>query len=149
MVIGSLSSSSWTILDVMNVATPAAKDGAACKNGQQCEHEHKASRMRGGGAGKVRPSLVRLGKELITAPGLPPRHARMLPLLRCVFISTLITPILTICRQFRVLRGPLLHCIPFLVFNQFNSRAAANALQISSVRSLFLPNLPWTVLITT
>ncbi|KAJ7921935.1 hypothetical protein B0H13DRAFT_1983956 [Mycena leptocephala] len=41
-----------TEMNVMNVATPAAKDGAACKNGQQCEHEHKASRMRGGGAGK-------------------------------------------------------------------------------------------------
>jgi hypothetical protein len=41
----------------MNVAAkPAAKDGAACKQGEQCEHEHKASRMRGGGAGKVSPA---------------------------------------------------------------------------------------------
>ncbi|KAJ7133603.1 hypothetical protein C8R44DRAFT_25488 [Mycena epipterygia] len=41
-----------TEMNVMNVATtPAAKDGA-CKQGEQCEHEHKASRMRGGGAGK-------------------------------------------------------------------------------------------------
>ncbi|KAJ7364917.1 hypothetical protein DFH08DRAFT_950460 [Mycena albidolilacea] len=42
-----------TEMNVMNVAAkPAAKDGVACKQGEQCEHEHKASRMRGGGAGK-------------------------------------------------------------------------------------------------
>ncbi|KAJ6579409.1 hypothetical protein B0H10DRAFT_909798 [Mycena sp. CBHHK59/15] len=40
-----------TEMNVMNAATPAAKDGA-CKHGQQCEHQHKASRTRGGGAGK-------------------------------------------------------------------------------------------------
>ncbi|KAJ7250024.1 hypothetical protein B0H12DRAFT_684793 [Mycena haematopus] len=41
-----------TQMNVMNVAKPAAKEGATCKHGEQCEHEHKASRMRGGGAGK-------------------------------------------------------------------------------------------------
>ncbi|KAK7022145.1 hypothetical protein R3P38DRAFT_2959648 [Favolaschia claudopus] len=41
-----------TEMNVMNVS----KDGTSCKHGQQCEHEcankQKASRMRGGGAGK-------------------------------------------------------------------------------------------------
>ncbi|KAK7048722.1 hypothetical protein R3P38DRAFT_1876223 [Favolaschia claudopus] len=46
-----------TEMNVMNVSAPVAKDGASCKHGQQCEHEcankqKKASRMRGGGAGK-------------------------------------------------------------------------------------------------
>ncbi|KAJ7490454.1 hypothetical protein FB451DRAFT_620833 [Mycena latifolia] len=40
-----------TEMNVMNATTPAAKEGA-CKHGEQCTHEHKASRMRGGGAGK-------------------------------------------------------------------------------------------------
>ncbi|KAJ7743690.1 hypothetical protein DFH07DRAFT_964020 [Mycena maculata] len=40
-----------TEMNVMNVANQTAKDGA-CQHGQQCEHQHKASRMRGGGAGK-------------------------------------------------------------------------------------------------
>ncbi|KAJ7697173.1 hypothetical protein B0H17DRAFT_1007169 [Mycena rosella] len=36
----------------MNVMkAPAAKEGA-CQQGEQCTHKHKASRLRGGGAGK-------------------------------------------------------------------------------------------------
>ncbi|KAF8142915.1 hypothetical protein K438DRAFT_1877168 [Mycena galopus ATCC 62051] len=44
-----------TEMNVMNVATPASKDGSTCKHGQKCEHNHKQtwmSRLRGGGAGK-------------------------------------------------------------------------------------------------
>ncbi|KAJ7143603.1 hypothetical protein C8R43DRAFT_927565 [Mycena crocata] len=40
-----------TEMNVMNVATPVAKDGA-CKHDQECEHGSKTSRLRGGGAGK-------------------------------------------------------------------------------------------------
>ncbi|KAJ6585431.1 hypothetical protein B0H19DRAFT_1109651 [Mycena capillaripes] len=40
-----------TEMNVMNVAATPAKDGA-CKHDQTCEHGNKASRMRGGGAGK-------------------------------------------------------------------------------------------------
>ncbi|KAJ7078622.1 hypothetical protein B0H15DRAFT_954525 [Mycena belliarum] len=39
-----------TEMNVMS-AGPAAKAGA-CKHGEQCTHEHKAARVRGGGAGK-------------------------------------------------------------------------------------------------
>ncbi|KAJ7016895.1 hypothetical protein C8F04DRAFT_415495 [Mycena alexandri] len=45
-----------TEMNVMNVAAAPAKQGV-CKQGDQCEHDHKhknslVSRMRGGGAGK-------------------------------------------------------------------------------------------------
>ncbi|KAF8215030.1 hypothetical protein K438DRAFT_1800637 [Mycena galopus ATCC 62051] len=87
-----------TQMNVMNVAKPAAKDGAACKHGQQCEHEHKQtfmSRLRGGGAGK--DCLLGMSHafmqslKLANCMELLFRHARLLPLLR-------------------VLRGPFAQC---------------------------------------
>ncbi|KAJ7274105.1 hypothetical protein C8J57DRAFT_251971 [Mycena rebaudengoi] len=36
----------------MNVMKVVSNDATSCKHGSQCEHENKASRIRGGGAGK-------------------------------------------------------------------------------------------------